>query len=266
MESFSEILILTPTDIPDFDLLEKLTKTIIPIIVLRGFIPEPVRTEAVNDLIGCRDHHQTTSYVNASLTTLGPYIAKHIFQPRKYFSLTREIDGCLPISIPLLRRQVYDLIKTHMKLDRLDTAIDTIHGKYSGSIVRFHADGIANPLHNDNIARDANAITLTIKGIEHQLSCVVCLQECTGGGALRLYKKKWCSEDEQFKTTGALGYQPTVVAQTQTCVFKPQNGDIYIFDPGFYHEIDRVEGDERITMGFFFGVLKHTRSEAIAWS
>ncbi|WP_201785689.1 2OG-Fe(II)-dependent halogenase WelO5 family protein, partial [Type-E symbiont of Plautia stali] len=162
--------------------------------------------------------------------------------------------------------QVYNWVKHSLRLESLHTAREPELGDYAGSIVRFHANGVANPLHNDNIVRDAAGSGLAVTHILHQLSCVVCLQECHAGGELRIFNKKWHPVDERFKTPGELGYQTGVIEQSEACEFSPRSGDIYLFNPAFYHEIDRVEGDTRITMGFFFGLTDKKMKHAIAWS
>ena len=264
--NFSNPLIVTSLDSRDFNLLNNLKSANNAVIVMRGFIHESARSKYVDDLSKCRDYQSTHNYPNTSLTTLGPYIAKHTSQPKEYFSMTLESDEYLPPSILLLRRRIYRLLKLCMNFDSFNIAVDDSYGKYSGSIVRFHGDGVSNPLHNDNIARDAKTSNLLVGKIAHQLSCVICLQECTSGGALRIYNKKWSLDDEKFKIKGNLGYQSHVIDQYETCTFVPQNGDIYVFDPGFYHEIDRVQGAERITMGFFFGSIEKNFKKIVAWS
>ena len=81
-----------------------------------------------------------------------------------------------------------------------------------------------------------------------------------------VYKKKWQQEDERFKTLGELGYQDGIKEGYESFEFRPLSGDIYIFNPAYYHEIDRVVSDTRITMGFFFGIRDKGMKQAIAWS
>lgn len=80
-----------------------------------------------------------------------------------------------------------------------------------------------------------------------------------------MYNRKWREEDEVYKTPGALGYQDDVISGAKSCAFKPKTGDIYLLNPRFYHEIERVDAGDRITMGFFFG-LQDNLGSAVAWS
>ncbi|WP_130832988.1 2OG-Fe(II)-dependent halogenase WelO5 family protein [[Erwinia] mediterraneensis] len=266
MAIFNQIRVINPEMFVEKTWLDDIVTARVPLLVLRHFLDPDVRTAVVTDLQHCREKIRVSHYPNGALTTLGPYLAKHTAAPENYFTELRDIQPALPHSLNALRDQVYRWVKHVLKLESLQTASEPRLGDYAGSVVRFHADGVANPLHNDNIVRDAAGTGLVVSEILHQLGCVVCLQECNAGGALRIYNKKWTPEDERFKTPGELGYQRAVITGSETCEFSPRSGDIYLFNPAFYHEIDRVEGDTRITMGFFFGLTDKKMKHAIAWS
>jgi hypothetical protein len=266
MAIFNQIRVISPKMFVESTWLDDIVTARVPLLVLRNFLTPEVREAAVDDLQLCREKVRVSHYPNGALTTLGPYLAKHTAAPENYFTELRDIQPALPPSLHCLRDQVYNWVKHALRLESLQTATDPQHGDYAGSIVRFHANGVANPLHNDNIVRDAAGSGLTVTDILHQLSCVVCLQECSAGGELRIFNKQWQPVDERFKTPGELGYQSGVIEHCETCEFSPRSGDIYLFNPAFYHEIDRVEGDTRITMGFFFGLTDKKMKHAIAWS
>lgn len=266
MAIFNQIRVINPTMFVESTWLDDIVTARIPLLVLRGFLTPEVSRAVVDDLTHCREKVRVSHYPNGALTTLGPYLAKYTATPENYFTELRDIQPALPASLMSLKTDVYQWVKQALKLESLQTAREPDLGEYSGAIVRFHANGVANPLHNDHIVRDAAGSGLAVTQILHQLSCVVCLQECDSGGELRVYNKKWQQEDEQFKTQGELGYRSDVVGLCETCEFRPRKGDVYIFNPAFYHEIDRVAGDTRITMGFFFGLTDKKMKNAIAWS
>lgn len=266
MAIFNQIRVINPNMFVETTWLDDIVTARVPLLVLRNFITPEVREAVVDDLQSCREKIRVSHYPNGALTTLGPYLAKHTAAPDNYFTELRDIQPSLPPSLSCLRTQIYNWVQHTLKLDSLRIAHEPGKGDYAGSIVRFHANGVANPLHNDNIVRDAAETDLVVTQILHQLSCVVCLQESNAGGTLRIYNKKWSPEDERFKTAGELGYQSGVTDSSETCEFSPRSGDIYLFNPAFYHEIDRVEGDTRITMGFFFGLTNKKMKHAIAWS
>lgn len=266
MAIFNQFRVINPNMFVESTWLDDIVTARVPLLVLRNFLTPEVREAVVTDLQSCREKIRVSHYPNGALTTLGPYLARHTAAPDNYFTELRDIQPALPPSLNMLREQIYRWVQHALRLESLRIAHEPGCGDYAGSIVRFHANGVANPLHNDNIVRDAAETSLVVTQILHQLSCVVCLQECNAGGALRIYNKKWSPEDEQFKTAGELGYRSGVIENSEICEFSPRSGDIYLFNPAFYHEIDRVEGDTRITMGFFFGLTDKKMKHAIAWS
>lgn len=266
MNGRDEIKIVTPDMRVESGLFDDVLSANISVLVFRGYIPPVMSQDLVSDLEHCSKLIRVSSYLNAKLTTLGPYFVKYISSPEEYFKQVAEIQAVLPGSLDVMKDNVYRLVREWLQFETFKTAVDPVFGEYSGSIVRFHADGIANPLHNDNISRDAACSGLVVANIVHQLSCVVCLQECTAGGALRVFKKKWNFDDERFKNKCELGYSDDVVSGYGFCEFSPCRGDIYIFNPGYYHEIDCVSGVTRITLGFFFGIAGGDVKTAIAWS
>lgn len=266
MAIFNQIRVINPSMFVESTWLDDIVTARVPLLVLRNFLTHETRETVVADLQRCREQVRVSHYPNGALTTLGPFLARHTAAPENYFTALRDLQPALPPSLDALRAQVYGWVEHALRLDSLHVANEPALGSYAGSIVRFHADGVANPLHNDSIVRDAAGSGLAVTQILHQLSCVVCLQECDAGGALRIYNKKWQPEDEAFKTPGELGYQQAVIEDRETCTFSPRSGDIYLFNPAFYHEIDRVQGDTRITMGFFFGLTDKKMKHAIAWS
>ncbi|WP_413507019.1 hypothetical protein [Serratia proteamaculans] len=266
MAALHQIRVIEPTMLVEPDWLEDIITARVPLLVLRNFLQVEVRETVIGELQQCRENIRVSHYPNGTLTTLGPYLAKYTSAPENYFTELRDSLPLLPKSLISLQQNVYQWVKVVLKLDALETACEAQYGPYSGSIVRFHANGVANPLHSDHIVRDAAGTGLTVTAIRHQLSCVVCLQECNDGGALRIYNKKWRQEDERFKTSGELGYRDGIKEGCESCEFRPLSGDIYLFNPAYYHEIDRVVGDTRITMGFFFGITDENMKRAIAWS
>ncbi|EPC4489309.1 hypothetical protein ACRZXV_003543 [Serratia liquefaciens] len=266
MNVINKIRIIDPAMLIESSWLDEVVTACVPLLVLRGFLESEVREKVIYDLQECREKISVSHYPNGTLTTLGPYLAKYTSSPEKYFKELRDVQGSLPDSLISLQENIYKWVREVLKLEMLEIASEVHYGPYSGSIVRFHADGVANPLHNDHIVRDAAGTGLAVTKILHQLSYVVCLQECNVGGALRIYNKKWQQEDEYFKNIGELGYRDGIKEGCESFEFRPVSGDIYIFNPAYYHEIDRVGGDTRITMGFFFGIIDENMKRAIAWS
>ena len=206
MSEPDEVKIITPVMPAEPMWLEEVVSAKISVLVFRGFLPPDINLSLVSDLQRCAEWVRVSRYLNATLTTLGPYLAKYTSCPGEYFRQVSEFQPLLPQSLVSMKNNVCQLVKQWFQLKSLETAVEPVWGEYAGSIVRFHENGIANPLHNDNISRDAVGTELVVTKIAQQLSCVVCLQECTSGGVLRIFKKKWRVEDEYFKVKCELGY------------------------------------------------------------
>lgn len=178
-------------------------------------------------------------------------MAKNLKNLPDYFRKASETDILFNANHDL-RSQVRERLCHIFSLQKLTVAKEN-DKYYSPAVVRVHADGVNNPLHNDNIMRDAIGTDLILKNLVNQLSCIVCIQECDSGGELKHYFKHWHKSDEIHKIkNNGLGYSYEVVKNVSFCTFKPKTGDIYIIDPTYYHEICQIVGKERITMGFFF--------------
>lgn len=232
---------------------------------LPGHLDPAALAQLQTELDRRRGDATVNRYSNADLTTFGPYLAKHLRSPADYFTLARTADDLFPNPVLDLRAQVRRTLAEAFGLDSLEVATEADDRRYAAAVVRLHADGVCNPLHNDHIARDAAGTGLRVGGVRSQFSCVVCLQECTVGGELELYRKLWEPADERFKIAGGLGYDAGVVAGADRITFKPHTGDIYVMNPVHYHAINTVGGDERRTLGFFFGFESDDLRAGIAW-
>jgi len=236
------------------------------VLVLRDLL-SPAIVEETRRRVG--DHSRralATRYVNGTLTTIGPYLAKHLAQPERYFADAHVTDEVFSDAAQDPRLLTREGLRAFLGLRSCAVACETDGRRYADSVVRIHADGVRNPLHNDNIMRDAGSTGLVLRLLRYQLSCIVCIQECDEGGELIHYRKTWHQDDEAYKIKDGLGYDRGVVHGAPSQVFKPRTGDVYIINPTNYHEIERVRGRDRITLGFFIGFLGDALSDAIVWS
>lgn len=251
-------------DSPDSKLMRELCSGETAIAVFKNALPESLIKESQCAIERFRTSANTTDYVNGSLTTIGPYLAKHLNHPEEYFASAQTVEERLfkDSRVPSIVRE---LLSEGLATE-INVASESDGRKYAGAIVRLHANGVSNPLHNDNIMRDARETGLAIAKIKHQLSCVVCLQECTRGGELHHYQRAWDSRDERFKISNGLGYDEQVVSNCPSVKFKPSTGDVYVMNPTYYHSINAVSGAERRTLGFFFGAIDEELNDWIAWS
>ncbi len=265
IDTWDRVVIDATAQQPDHELLRKLVTGEIPVVVLRNLLPADAfakNRERVGELFSSAS---TTNYANGTLTTIGPYLAKYLSGLDTYFQESKEAGAMLDSVSFDLADQVRDGLRKAFGLDSLEPAREPDGREYAASVVRIHADGVRNPLHNDNIMRDAADKGIVLADLAYQLSCVVCLQECEEGGELRIYQRPWQLDDEKFKIDGGLGYDEAVVDGHPGHEFKPQAGDVYVINPTQYHSIERVFGSDRITMGFFMGFADEELDSAVVW-
>ncbi|MGH3688255.1 MAG: hypothetical protein ACRDRU_01275 [Pseudonocardiaceae bacterium] len=247
------------------DLLRGLVDGQISVVALKGLLPSEVFSQHRERLARLFDRASTTQYVNGTLTTIGPYLAKYLSNVDEYFREAKEANSLTSEISFTLADEVRAGLAEVFSMRRFYVAEEPDGRRYADSVVRIHADGVRNPLHNDNIMRDAAGTNLVVSNLLYQLSCVVCVQECATGGELKTYAKPWQPADEQFKILGGLGYEYGVVESVPSHEFKPQTEDVYLINPTYFHEIAEVGGSDRLTLGFFFGFAEQQLDNAIAW-
>lgn len=235
------------------------------VIVQRNALPLDKLKNVTEAIYKLQNKIQKKDYLNGTLTTFGPYLAKYLDTLPEYFSTASQSDE-LFLEGEDLRKVVRDQICQTFKCNSLVVAKEKDGKQYAPATFRIHANGVSNPLHNDNIMRDAKHTDLILKDLKYQFSCVVCIQECDLGGELKHYKKRWKPEDEIYKIQNGIGYNTEVIQNTLYCKFKPETADIYLMDPTHYHEILEVKGKDRITMGFFIGFYDNDVKDGIIWS
>ena len=98
-----------------------------------------------------------------------------------------------------------------------------------------------------------------------QLSTVLYIQQSQKGGELVLHKKSWKKSDEKFRNID-FGYSRDVILDCNESVkIKPNQGDLIIINPIYYHEILPVKANKRITLGLFLAFSKHGE-KVVTWS
>lgn len=258
--------VLSPESLSDDASLEALITGQAGVIVLRGFLSKEVLSSAFGSVEKMEPLIKDNLYPNTRLITVGPYLAGALDLPQAYFDRARDMEQAVPPEMTVFTAKIYDLVATALCLNTLNVAREESGDAYSPFMVLIHRSGMAMPLHNDMIARDAIGSSLRVAAARSQLRCTVCLQECTSGGELILYKKQWSLADEASKIRGNFGYPLSVVEGCKQLVFKPETGDIYIFNPTYYHEVAETAGDTRVTLGFFFGRAGGDDRDMVAWS
>jgi hypothetical protein len=246
--------------------LQRLRDDSAAVIVLRKALDGDDLSALATEVSRRRAEATVSTYSNGTLTTFGCYLARHLREPETYFARASSGDDLFATQRHDLRATVRQQLSTFLELRELAPAQEPNGQLYAPAIVRVHGDGVSNPLHNDNIMRDAARSGLIVSRLRYQFSCVTCIQECSANGELLHYRRRWEPTHEQFKVEGGLGYREEVVNGAELCRFRPETGDIYLIDPTNFHAIRAVTGRDRITLGFFFGFFDAEFRDAVYWS
>ena len=265
-EPWGQVVITDATTPSSRPLLRRLVDQDISVIVIKDLLGDKLLHKGLELILAHYEKKTASSYHNGTLTTIGPYLARYLSDLDYYFGHAGTIDEVFSNTDFDVRRITQQRLRSLFGLDRLEAEREPDGRRYADSIVRVHGDGVANPLHNDNIMRDAARSGLKLANLKHQLSCVVCMQECDRGGELVTYRKRWAPEDEKFKVPGGLGYDSGVIVGAERDVFRPHQGDVYLINPTSYHEIERVSGKDRVTLSFFIGFYDDDLQHAVLWS
>jgi hypothetical protein len=252
--------------IPHDDVLGRLREDTAAVIVLKNAVSKTYVQDLAQEVSSRRDQATVSAYSNGSLTTFGCYLAKHLKQPSAYFNSVSAGSDLFTSQRDDLRKIVRSQLQKMLGLDSLTVATEPNGLAYAPAVVRIHGNGVGNPLHNDNIMRDATGTGLRLADLRYQFSCITCIQECDEDGELLHYQRRWQPEHEQFKVQGGLGYHDGVVSGAEVCRFRPETGDVYIIDPTNFHAIRAVGGRDRITLGFFFGFFDQKCKSGVCWS
>lgn len=249
----------------DAEPLRKLISGEYPVVVLKGLLSEERRRTGVEKIFALYENARVTPYVNGSLTLIGTFLVKHLADTSKYFAAAAEADARAEAAGLDLAGYVRGRLRDVLGMDRFDVAAEPDGRRYASSNVRICKNTVDTPLHNDNIMRDGASHDIVLAGLKHQLSCVVCLQGPADGGELSIYRKPWEPDDEVYKIPNGLGYDLGVVEGRPHCRFRPQSGDVYLLNPTYHHAVEKVYGNDRITLGFFFGFFDDTLKQGVTW-
>ena len=83
-------------------------------------------------------------------------------------------------------------------------------------------------------------------------------------GKTTIYNRQWQPEDEHYKIEGTYGYTQSVIEGTESVVFQPSVGDLYIFNTRNFHIVDGMQKGERVTFTSAIGLLPS--NEIVFWS
>jgi hypothetical protein len=240
----------------------------VPLLVLRGVFSDEQLARVNAAIDRWRTSAERKEFANGTLTTIGPWLMKYLDNLPGYFAtahVTTTVFESEGVADPGPR--IRETVRRALGLDRVGVPTGPDGRRFADKVVRLHAPGVDNPLHNDKVGRDTTESGLEVASIRRQLSAVLSVQECRGG-RLTIWRKVWEPADEVHKRKGALGYYDAVVAGCESIEFAPRRGDLYLFCPELYHAISMVaDGPERRTIGQFIGFRDdNALNEALVWA
>lgn len=262
--------VITPYDDDIVDVRDLISGAI-PMVILRGFISEWLLAGANHAIEGHKAEIEVKKFANGRLSTIGPWLMKYLNADMDaYYARAGGVERVLGAGgASCLPSLVRGALQRVLGFESLSVPRSADGRSYAPSVIRVHGPGIDNPLHNDKVSRDTfDRPDIAVRNVEYQLSAVVGLQECAPDtGVLRIWAKRWESQDEAHKRPGALGYFDDVVGDAQFFDYSPVRGDMYVFFPEHYHAISRVgDGPERRTLGQFIGLPSLQSRDAMVWA
>ncbi|QDI89586.1 hypothetical protein Nisw_08670 [Candidatus Nitrosopumilus sp. SW] len=239
---------------------KKLLSGQIPALVIKNFYSKNQCISLVKKI-----EKSKTKFDKTQLEHIGPFLMAHTTKKKEYFYKSKEFQktwDCIfkKVQNPLLR--VDAMINNSLPSFSMSLAKQS-EGHFSPFVIRIHRKGKSIPIHKDNVQYEGKEYF--VSNIDHQLSCVIHLQESELGGDVIIYKNQWKKKDERYRNID-FGYSQNVVSTEFCRLSNINNGDLVIINPNYYHEVTKILGDRsRITLGMFLGIRYHDK-QIFAWA
>lgn len=209
---------------------------------------------------------EKSPFLNNESNHIGPFLMSYATRKDEYFTAAKKNEK---IFESVFSQLPSPLIKIHQAIECIfpDYAISSareLEKLYSSCIIRIHEKGKFIPLHKDDVKYEGKEYD--ISKIDHQISCVLHLQESESGGDVIIFKKKWIKENEKFRNID-FGYSQQIVESTESFqISNIESGDLVIINPNYYHMVTKITGNlSRITLGMFFGIFNQN-NRIFAWA
>lgn len=242
--------------------LQSILSNKIPAIVIRNFYDE----ENCQTIAYRIKNHRQSNFQNGKLRHIGPFLMSHTTDKKKYFEdakdAQREFEKIFHgIKNPIMH--IYEFISNKFPNHSISLARE-FKNDYSPAIIRIHEKGKSIPVHKDNVGYEGKEYALS--DVDHQISCILHLQESESGGNLVMYNKQWKKEDEKFRNID-FGYSLRLIGSSETCeISNFSAGDLVIMNPNYYHKVTEITGNTpRITLGMFLGFYRKD-CKIVAWA
>ena len=272
MPSWPIAVTTTATIEKDFpNILQELVDLKWSAVVIKNFYPIAYCQEICRRINNDSDNLVTVKeYSNAdgnkvSLRYIGPGLGQYVSDPATYFNETKIAYpkfNTLYNGIPDPRKMVRDQLGKLLPDKQVIIAKEKDR-ECLDSVVRIMVDGDMSALHRDSAMNYFKG--WQISRYPTQFSALVCFQMAESGGELTVYKKRWQPKDDLAQEEGVTGYPNSLVSDAESSTITPEEGDLYIFHPEIYHDINPMQGNkQRITQGIFFAISKEDKV-AVSW-
>ena len=242
--------------------LEKIIDGNAPALIIRNFYDIDSCKTIVNRIkdVSFFDHE------SGMIKKIGTFLLGYLNKKSDYFleaEKSRQTLRDIFEGIEDPRKKIHKLLSELFPTKEIEVATEE-EKKYACGVIRFHEKGDFASIHRDNVRFEAR--NFAVAKFPNQLSSVLYLQQSEKGGELVIHKQSWKKSDEQFRNIG-FGYSQDVVFQCEESVkIKPNQGDLVIINPIYYHEILPITGkSRRITLGLFMAFSKYGH-KVVTWS
>ena len=212
------------------------------------------------------ENYTQNNFQDGKLRHIGPFLMSYATSKRKYFEEAKQSQRTFEKIFCRIKNPIIHIYNSIGKMfpDYSISLAHELENNYSSAIIRIHEKGKSIQVHKDNVRYEGKEYALS--NIDHQLSCVLHLQESESGGDLVMYNKQWKKEDERFRNID-FGYSSRLTESSEFCKISNFNaGDLVILNPSYYHKVTKITGETpRITLGMFLGFHRKER-KIVAWA
>ena len=245
------------------DIIDQICSGKIPALIIRNFYTE----NPCNKISEKITNFSKFNHGKFFLKKIGVFLSAYLNRKEEYFLDAEKNNQELFKIFGKKENPVKKINKTICrisKLQKIDLASED-QRSYSLGIIRIWEDGDFGQLHRDN--SNFEVPDFKISKYQNQISCVLHLQAPEKGGELIVYNQAWQKPDEKFRDIG-FGYKRDVLnkEECRDAIIVPNQGDLVVFNPRFFHEIRPVKGvTKRLTFGYFIG-FSDLENLAESWS
>jgi len=234
----------------------------VPAIIIRNFYEKTMCKEIIDRL----NFFEKSIFLNDDSIHIGPSLMSYVTRKNDYLLESekyKKIFESLFSQIKSPTLKIYETIGSILPHYSVSPA-EELKKPYSNCIIRIHKKGKMVPIHKDDVKYEG--IEFAISKIDHQISCILHLQESETGGDLIIFKKKWVKENEKFRNID-FGYSSDLVKSTEFCKISClESGDLVLINPNYYHMVTKINGpSSRITLGMFLGIFEK-ENKILAWA